>query len=81
MRGINTAPDGIHIVANGKLSPTVTVFDVRKFDDLFDDKIEPRDTVVARTRLAAARAVRRACLRRCRVSASGAHSAGQVPGE
>ncbi|GHD07606.1 TAT-dependent nitrous-oxide reductase [Tianweitania populi] len=45
--GINTAPDGIHVVVNGKLSPTVTVFDVRKFDDLFDDKIQPRDTVVA----------------------------------
>ncbi|MBD9641857.1 TAT-dependent nitrous-oxide reductase [Ensifer sp. ENS07] len=49
--GINTAPDGIHFVANGKLSPTVTVFDVRKFDDLFDDKIQPRDTVVAETEL------------------------------
>jgi nitrous-oxide reductase len=45
--GINTAPDGIHVVANGKLSPTCTVFDVRKFDDLFEDKIKPRDTVVA----------------------------------
>ncbi|MCL8000127.1 TAT-dependent nitrous-oxide reductase [Brucella sp. 21LCYQ03] len=49
--GINTAPDGIHIVANGKLSPTVTVFDVRKFDDLFNDKIEPRDAVVAEPEL------------------------------
>ncbi|MDN2565774.1 TAT-dependent nitrous-oxide reductase [Aquibium sp. A9E412] len=49
--GINTAPDGIHVVANGKLSPTVTVFDVRRFDDLFDDKIEPRDTVVAEPEL------------------------------
>ena len=49
--GINTAPDGIHIVANGKLSPTVTVLDVRKFDDLFDDKIQPRDTVVAEPQL------------------------------
>ncbi len=49
--GINTAPDGIHVVANGKLSPTVSVFDVRKFDDLFDDKIEPRDTVVAEPEL------------------------------
>jgi nitrous-oxide reductase len=49
--GINTAPDGIHVVANGKLSPTVTVFDVRKFDDLFNDKIEPRDTVVAEPEL------------------------------
>jgi nitrous-oxide reductase len=45
--GINTAPDGIHAVANGKLSPTVTVFDVRLFDQLFDDKIKPRDVVVA----------------------------------
>jgi nitrous-oxide reductase len=45
--GMNTAPDGIHIVANGKLSPTVTVMDVRLFDALFDDKIKPRDVVVA----------------------------------
>ncbi|MFO1135064.1 MAG: TAT-dependent nitrous-oxide reductase [Rhodoblastus sp.] len=49
--GMNTAPDGIHIVANGKLSPTVTVMDVRKFDDLFDDKIKPRDVVVAEPEL------------------------------
>lgn len=49
--GMNTAPDGIHIVANGKLSPTVTVLDVRTFDDLFDDKIQPRDTVVAEPEL------------------------------
>jgi nitrous-oxide reductase len=49
--GINTAPDGIHVVANGKLSPTVTVFDVRKFDDLFVVKIQPRDTVVAEPEL------------------------------
>ena len=49
--GINTAPDGIHVVATGKLSPTVTVIDVRKFDDLFDDKIKPRDIVVAEPEL------------------------------
>ncbi len=49
--GINTAPDGIHFVANGKLSPTVTVFDARKLDDLFDDKIQPRDIVVAEPEL------------------------------
>ena len=30
-----------------KLSPTVTVMDVRLFDQLFDDKIKPRDVVVA----------------------------------
>lgn len=49
--GMNTAPDGIHAMAAGKLSPTVTVFDVRKFDDLFEDKIKPRDTVVAEPQL------------------------------
>lgn len=49
--GINMAPDGIHMVANGKLSPTVTVFDVRKFDLLFADRIQPRDCVVAEPEL------------------------------
>jgi nitrous-oxide reductase len=49
--GCNTAPDGKHIVINGKLSPTVTVFDVRRFPDLFADKIKPRDVVVAEPQL------------------------------
>ncbi len=49
--GINTAPDGIHVVANGKLSPTVSVIDVRRLDDLFDDKIEPRGVIVAEPEL------------------------------
>ncbi|AHB48358.1 nitrous-oxide reductase [Hyphomicrobium nitrativorans NL23] len=49
--GINTAPDGIHFVANGKLSPTCTVFDARKLPDLFNDKIQPRDVVVAEPEL------------------------------
>ncbi|RDE18284.1 nitrous-oxide reductase [Motiliproteus coralliicola] len=49
--GMNTAPDGRHCVANGKLSPTVTVMDMWKFDDLFDDKIKPRDVVVAEPEL------------------------------
>jgi nitrous-oxide reductase len=45
--GCNMAPDGIHLAINGKLSPTVSVIDVRKLDALFDDKIKPRDVVVA----------------------------------
>jgi nitrous-oxide reductase len=49
--GMNTAPDGIHVVANGKLSPTVSVMDVRLFDDLFNDKIKPRDVIVAEPEL------------------------------
>ncbi len=49
--GVNTAPDGIHVMINGKLSPTVTVIDVRKLPDLFSDKIKPRDCVVAEPEL------------------------------
>jgi len=49
--GCNTAPDGHHIVINGKLSPTVTVIDVRLLPDVFSDKIKPRDAVVAEPEL------------------------------
>ena len=49
--GCNTAPDGKYVVINGKLSPTVTVLDVRKLPDLFKDKIQPRDVVVAEPEL------------------------------
>jgi nitrous-oxide reductase len=49
--GCNTAPDGRHIVINGKLSPTVSVIDVTRLPDLFNDKIKPRDTIVAEPEL------------------------------
>jgi nitrous-oxide reductase len=49
--GVNTAPDGIHVVINGKLSPTVSVIDVRKLDDLFAGKIQERGVIVAEPEL------------------------------
>lgn len=49
--GINTEPGGRYAVANGKLSPTVTVLDIKKFDDLFNDKIKDRDVVAAEVEL------------------------------
>ncbi|STZ76627.1 TAT-dependent nitrous-oxide reductase [Bergeriella denitrificans] len=49
--GCNASPDGKYIMLNGKLSPTVTVLDVSKLDDLFAGKIQPRDVVVAEPEL------------------------------
>ena len=49
--GCNASPDGNYIMLNGKLSPTVTVLDVRKLDDLFAGKIKERDVVVAEPQL------------------------------
>ena len=49
--GLNTSPDGKYFVANGKLSPTVSIISINKLDDLFNDKIKPRDTVVGEPEL------------------------------
>jgi nitrous-oxide reductase len=49
--GVNSAPDGHYIVVNGKLSPTVTILDVRRFPDLFAGKIEPRGVVAGEPEL------------------------------
>lgn len=45
--GCNAAPDGKHLIINGKLSPTVTVFAWDKFDDVFAGKIKGEDAIVA----------------------------------
>ncbi|MGM0571168.1 TAT-dependent nitrous-oxide reductase [Marinobacter sp.] len=49
--GLNTSPDGKYFIANGKLSPTCSVIQIDKLDDLFDNKIELRDTIVAEPEL------------------------------
>ncbi len=49
--GINTSPEGKYFVAAGKLSPTVSIISIEKLDALFDDKIEPRDTILAEPEL------------------------------
>lgn len=49
--GVNAAPDKRHIMVSGKLSPTVSVIDVRLVDKLFNDEIEPRGVIVAEPEL------------------------------
>ncbi len=49
--GLNTSPDGKYFIANGKLSPTVSIISIKKLDDLFNDKIKPRDAVVGEPEL------------------------------
>jgi nitrous-oxide reductase len=45
--GVNIDPTGRYAMCSGKLSPTVSVVDLQKLDDVFAGKIKPRDAVVA----------------------------------
>lgn len=49
--GCNTSPDGKYVMIAGKLSPTVTVLDIKKMPSLFADKVKPRDIVAAEPEL------------------------------
>ncbi|MDH5435228.1 MAG: TAT-dependent nitrous-oxide reductase [Gammaproteobacteria bacterium] len=45
--GVNVDPTGRYAICAGKLSPTVSVVDLKKIDDAFAGKIKPRDCVIA----------------------------------
>ncbi|CAM0556082.1 Nitrous-oxide reductase [Vreelandella titanicae] len=49
--GLNTTPDGKYFIANGKLSPTCSIIAIDKLPELFNDSIEPRDTIVGEPEL------------------------------
>ncbi|HLD64846.1 MAG TPA: TAT-dependent nitrous-oxide reductase [Pseudomonas sp.] len=50
--GLNTSPDGKYFIANGKLSPTVSMIAIDRLDDLFADKFkDPREVIVGEPEL------------------------------
>src|SRR3546814_3803828 len=50
--GLNTSPDGKYFIANGKLSPTVSMIAIDRLDDLFDDRYkDPREVIIAEPEL------------------------------
>lgn len=49
--GCNASPDGKYVVINGKLSPTTTVIEWDKLDDVFAGKAEPATAIVANVEL------------------------------
>lgn len=50
--GLNTSPDGKYFIANGKLSPTCSIIEISRLDDLFNDKLkDDRDVIVGEPEL------------------------------
>ncbi|MDX3773600.1 TAT-dependent nitrous-oxide reductase [Chromatiaceae bacterium AAb-1] len=50
--GLNTSPDGKYFIANGKLSPTVSIIAIDQLDALFANKLkDERDVVIAEPEL------------------------------
>jgi len=49
--GCNATPDGKYVVVNGKLSPTTTVIEWSKLDDVFAGKAKPESAIVANVEL------------------------------
>src|SRR6185369_4823081 len=49
--GCNATPDGKYVVINGKLSPTTTVIEWAKLDDVFAGKADPKSAIVANVEL------------------------------
>lgn len=49
--GCNATPDGKYVVINGKLSPTTTVVEWDKLDDVFAGKAAPETAIVANVEL------------------------------
>ena len=50
--GCNTSSDGKYFIANGKLSPTVSMIEIAKLDDLFAGKFkDPREVIAAEPEL------------------------------
>ncbi len=45
--GVNVDPTGRYAICSGKLSPTVSIVDLKLVDKAFNGKIKPRDCVVA----------------------------------
>ena len=45
--GLNTSTDGKYFIAAGKLSPTVTMIEIAKLDDLFEGNLDDERDVVA----------------------------------